>query len=135
LPVFKVKTRLQSGVLEIALGKHVPDKTNWRKMLKGEVQPIDLKQQRDELLALCEEDIKSFEQEFGADAYELLDESIVDIHYPVKEFPVKVSSFNFDKQAEVSGVLNGIKGQYLIFDTGVINIRKFTSYEVEVRVS
>ncbi|MDF4956873.1 DUF2797 domain-containing protein, partial [Vibrio parahaemolyticus] len=28
--------------------------------------------------------------------------------------------------------LQGIKGQYLIFDTGVINVRKFTSYEVEV---
>ncbi|MFA0412122.1 DUF2797 domain-containing protein, partial [Vibrio splendidus] len=25
-----------------------------------------------------------------------------------------------------------IKGQYLILDTGVINIRKFGSYEVEV---
>ncbi|WP_276529234.1 DUF2797 domain-containing protein [Vibrio aestuarianus] len=28
--------------------------------------------------------------------------------------------------------LGRIKGQYLLFDTGVINIRKFTSYEVEV---
>ena len=37
-----------------------------------------------------------------------------------------------DKNPEVSGVLQGIKGQYLILDTGVINIRKFGSYEVEV---
>ena len=38
----------------------------------------------------------------------------------------------FDKNPVVSGILQGIKGQYLIFDTGVINIRKFTSYEVSV---
>jgi hypothetical protein len=28
-------------------------------------------------------------------------------------------------------VLHGIKGQYLLLDTGVINIRKFSGYEVE----
>jgi hypothetical protein len=28
--------------------------------------------------------------------------------------------------------LLGIKGQYLILDTGVFNVRKFTAYEVEV---
>jgi len=30
----------------------------------------------------------------------------------------------------VEGVLQGIKGQYLILDTGVINLRRFTGYEV-----
>ena len=38
----------------------------------------------------------------------------------------------FDKTEMVEGKLLGIKGQYLIFDNGVINIRKFTSYEVSV---
>ncbi|MDD1613680.1 MAG: DUF2797 domain-containing protein, partial [Methylococcaceae bacterium] len=26
---------------------------------------------------------------------------------------------------------HGVKGQYLLLDTGVINIRKFSGYEVE----
>jgi hypothetical protein len=43
-----------------------------------------------------------------------------------------VNSLNFDKTATVTGTLQGIKGQYLLFDTGVINIRKFTGYEVAV---
>ena len=30
--------------------------------------------------------------------------------------------------------LLGIKGQYLLLDSGVINIRKFTGYQVEVAV-
>ncbi len=46
--------------------------------------------------------------------------------------PTKISSHNFDKNPEVTGILQGIKGQYLILDTGVINIRKFTSYEIKV---
>ncbi|MGE4570300.1 MAG: DUF2797 domain-containing protein, partial [Gammaproteobacteria bacterium] len=30
----------------------------------------------------------------------------------------------------VSGVLHGIKGQYLLLENGVLNIRKFGSYHV-----
>ena len=54
----------------------------------------------------------------------------MDLTFPVTEHPSKITSFNFDKDPVVSGVLQGIKGQYLIFDNGVINIRKFTSYEI-----
>ena len=36
------------------------------------------------------------------------------------------------KTPEIRGTLLGIKGQYLIFDIGVINIRKYTGYHVEV---
>jgi len=38
---------------------------------------------------------------------------------------------NPEKQPDLSGVLLGIKGQYLILDSGVLNIRKHTGYEVE----
>lgn len=56
---------------------------------------------------------------------------MIEIQYPAEQYPAKVKSFNLDKIAEVAGVLQGIKGQYLLLDTGVINIRKFTGYEVE----
>jgi hypothetical protein len=49
----------------------------------------------------------------------------------VLEYPEKVKSFNFDKTPAVEGVLMGIKGQYLILDNGVLNIRKFTSYNLQ----
>ena len=62
---------------------------------------------------------------------ELLDQDIVYIEFPVTQFPTKIVSHNFDKNPVVEGVLEGIKGQYLIFDTGVINVRKFTSYQIE----
>jgi len=52
--------------------------------------------------------------------------------YPVQAYPTKVVSFNLDKTPIVEGTLLGIKGQYLIFDTGVINIRKYTAYQLAV---
>jgi hypothetical protein len=47
----------------------------------------------------------------------------------VVEYPKKIKSLNFDKDPVVSGVLKGIKGQYLLFDQGrVINMRKYGGY-------
>ena len=85
-----------------------------------------------ELLPLVEDKIAEIKQQFGDDAIEILSADITSISYPVLQHPTKITSHNFDKNPEVTGVLQGIKGQYMIFDTGVINIRKFTSYEVEV---
>ncbi len=130
LPIFKVQTRLQSGLVEVALAKFIADKTNWRNMLKGQSDVLDLKAATTELLPQIEEKLDELAELFGATAIEKLDEDVVTLDYPVDEYPTKISSFNFDKAPEVSGVLKGIKGQYLIFDTGVINIRKFTSYEI-----
>lgn len=132
LPIFKVATRQQSGLLEVELAKFIADKTNWRAMLKGAADNIDLKAQAANLKAQIRPQLDELCERFGADAITELDEEVVALNYPVDDYPTKVSSLNFDKQAEVSGVLQGIKGQYLIFDTGVINIRNFSAYEVEV---
>ncbi len=132
LPIFKVQSRHISGLIEIAIAKHVSDKTSWQQMLKGKAESIDLIAKRDELIAVCEAELAEITRRFGQQAIELLtDKPIVDIHFPVDNYPVKVKSFNLDKNPDVSGVLHGIKGQYLLLDTGVINIRKFSGYEVE----
>ena len=135
LPIMKVKSRYISGLVEVAIAQHVSDKTSWQRMLKNLVEPVDLKSKRDELLTLCQPEIAAVTQRFGEDAIEFLPEAaVVDINFPVERYPEKVKSFNFDKTPEVSGVLQGIKGQYLLLDTGVINIRKFAGYEVEIIV-
>ncbi len=132
LPIFKVQSRYISGLVEIAIAKHVSDKTSWQQMLKNKAEPVDLAAKRDELIAICKAELDEIAQRFDPQALEFLaDETAVDIHFPVDSYPVKVKSFNLDKDAEVSGVLHGIKGQYLLLDTGVINIRKFAGYEVE----
>ena len=63
------------------------------------------------------------------------DNEIVEINYPVNEYPEKVKSLSFVKLDEIAGLLWGIKGQYLIFDDGtVLNIRKHTGYLISLEV-
>lgn len=133
LAVMRVRSRLQSGVLEVMFKQHVADKTNWRDMLKGAAVELDMAAERDRLLAACQGAISELEDQFGFFAIsKLFGIEPVSIEYPVAQYPEKISSFNFDKDPEVSGKLLGIKGQYLILDGGVINLRRFSGYEVEL---
>ncbi len=132
LPIFKVQSRFMAGLIEIAIAKHVSDKTSWQQMLKNHVAPLDLADKRGELVSKCDVELTEIIKRFGLQAIEfLVDESSVDICFPVDTYPVKIKSFNLDKNPEVSGILQGVKGQYLLLDAGVINIRKFSGYEVE----
>jgi hypothetical protein len=76
--------------------------------------------------------IEAIISKHGSDSVEAVDLSIQNINYHVDEYPVKIKSFNFDKDPIISAKLVGIKGQYLIFDTGVINIRKFSGYKCTI---
>jgi hypothetical protein len=133
LPIFRVSTRLLSGKLEVILRDQVSDRTDWRRMLKGEPEAIDLAELRDSLFEQLAEPIAqliSTEEEGAIEA--LPSGETVNISYPVLEYPEKVSALNFDKTHEIHGRLMGIKGQYLILDKGVINIRKFGGYYVKL---
>ena len=131
LPIFRVKTRQISGLVEVALAELMADKTNWRAMLKGDGAAVDLHAEAATHIPNIEEKLQEIVQQFGGDAVERLDADAIALAYPVVEYPLKIKSFNFDKAPVVEGTLLGIKGQYLLFDAGVINIRKFTGYEVE----
>ena len=133
LPILRVSKRYYSGLIETAFKKHISDRTNWRTMLKNEVEPLDLYQ--------------IFESLWPAIASELDDELTSDIEiiaakdgnqnfqYPAQQYPTKIVSFNLDKTPFFEGRLDAIKGQYLILDSGVINIRKFAGYKVSITVS
>lgn len=127
LPIFRVKNRYQSGLVEVMIKKWVADKTDWRKMLKGEGETLALFAKRDLLL-------KNAEWNDDPDIEVLQNQNILSIRYPVLSYPDKITTFNIEKTPEISGILLGIKGQYLIFDNGVINIRNLTGYVVSVRI-
>jgi len=133
LPIMRVATRQQSGLVEDVLRSQVTDRTNWRAMLKGEAAALDLAQLAGEIFETCQDGITALQERFGLQAIQpLSDLAVVDITYPVLAYPAKVASFDLEKTPVVEGTLQGIKGQYLIFDTGVINIRKFTAYQLAV---
>ena len=135
IPMVRVATRYLAGLVEVACKAHVADRTNWRAMLKGDVPELDLVDERQRMLGLISDDLESLRQAHGQDSIREVDEQGLGLSYPVQVWPAKIKTHNLDKSPEVEGVFEGIKGQYLILDTGVINIRKFTGYEVRFRVA
>jgi hypothetical protein len=136
LPIYRVKTRQQSGLVEVLFKDHINDRTNWRAMLKGEVDLLELTAERNRLCAEVLPGIEALQQRFGLQAITPLgDETPRNFDYPVLNYPTKVVSHNPDKKALIEGTLQGIKGQYLILDTGVINMRKFGGYHMALSVN
>lgn len=127
IPILEVKTRLESGIIEKFLNNYVSDRTNWRKMLKNETENIDLEKKKQELLPKTKEITKKI------DVKNLTDD-VINICYPVLEYPNKINSVNFNKTPHISGELKGIKGQYLLFEKDVVNIRKFSSYNITLSI-
>ena len=135
LPVFKVSQRYYSGLVEILYKQSVSDRTQWQRMLKGQVEPMDLIQHQQALKNNFSEQIEAMQADLPEGAIETIEnDSMTEILYPVDVYPEKIKSFNLDKQPLVEGTLMGIKGQYLILDTGVINVRKFSGYHVDFGV-
>ncbi|MFT5260981.1 MAG: hypothetical protein ACI9J2_002887 [Saprospiraceae bacterium] len=133
LAVLRAPSRYKVGQLEVLFKKHLNDRTDWRKMLKGIAEPIDLKARRDEVLAQLEAELEAAQDKLG---WEFLHEGeLQSFSYPVNHYPEKVTSLNLDKAPIFTGELQGIKGQYLIFDVGVINIRKYTGYNLTIETA
>jgi len=130
--IFRVKSRFHSGLIEVVVGKHLSDRTDWRKMLKGNPEEVDMREYKASIYQLVKhelDDLRSLHPDF---MFELLEENPVTINYPVETYPDKIAALNLHRQNKISGRLMGIKGQYLIMDCGVVNLRKFAGYEVEV---
>ena len=133
LPIARVSTRYQSGLFEVLCKAFVADKTNWRALLRGDAVSVDLQEQRDQLLRNAATGIQQLQSEFGLTAIQLLpDAQPQTFTYPIERYPTTITTLNLDKDPVVEGVLTGIKGQYLFFPHGALNIRKFTAYEVEL---
>lgn len=130
----RVPSRYHAGLLEVALKRFVTDRTDWRKMLTSDPDPHDLIAQRDELLGRCEDTLSQLNAGEESPVTHLPEEESRTFAYPILQYPKKVSSFNLDKTGLIEGQLLGIKGQYLILDRGVLNIRKFAGYHVALVV-
>jgi hypothetical protein len=133
LPIFRVDSRYQSGLIEVALAARVADKTDWRRMLKGDPEPLDLEAERERLVSECSEQLRAIGEAVGAEHIRpLYGTEPLRLGYPVLKYPAKIRSLSLDKTPIVEGRLQGIKGQYLIFDTGVVNVRKHAGYLVSL---
>ena len=119
----EVPNRRFSGDIEVAIKKYVSDKTNWRKMLSGKPQNLNLVELKNNLSNYIPKDLKK---------YLVNDNNIIEINYPVDKYPQKIKSVKLTEETNViSGQLNGIKGQYLILDNDrVFNVRSHEGFLV-----
>ena len=130
LPILQATSRHISGLAETVLAQHVSDKTSWQQMLKQKPAALDLPSWRDLLLQQTAPELAEIRANHGADCLQPLALETVEICYPIESYPKKIKSLDLEKTPTISGVLQGIKGQYLLLDNGVINIRKYTGYEI-----
>lgn len=127
IAIVEVPNRYLAGITEVALKNHYADKTNWRKMLTNTFETIDLVAERLKVEHLIPTEVQEYFYNQKIDLYEM--------HYPVLEYPSKVTSLSLDKTPNFQGKLIGIKGQYLLFEGGtVFNIRSSEGYVVKIEV-
>jgi hypothetical protein len=124
--IAKTPNRYLAGCIEVQLKKVVSDRTSWQKMLKNQLPHIDLESEKKRLRTFLSTELQSF----------VCDSTThVEFSYPALHFPTQIKSLSLQKIPEISGLLIGIKGQYLIFESGhVFNVRKHTGYEVYLDV-
>lgn len=127
IPIVEVPNRYLAGITEVVLKNHYADKTNWQKMLKNEVPEVDLLAERLKLENLIPPEVKEYFYQQKGEVYQM--------HFPVLQYPKKVTSLSLDKSPNFQGKLTGIKGQYLIFEDGtVFNVRTFEGYVVKISI-
>ncbi|WP_127845121.1 DUF2797 domain-containing protein [Psychroflexus aestuariivivens] len=126
IAILEAPNRYLAGITEVALKEHIADKTNWRTMLKNEIEDKNLAETRDVLKEFIPDEAKPY----------FLDESEeIHINFPVLEYPTKLKSLNLEKNNNFKGKLKGIKGQYLIFENGVVfNIRNSEGLVIDFEV-
>ncbi len=126
IAILETPNRYLAGIAEVALKEFVADKTNWRKMLTNDVEDVDLLRFRESMLPHIPQE---------AQEYIIKPNAETAINFPVLSYPKKVKTVNLSKTPSHTGVLKGIKGQYLIFEDGtVMNVRSHEGYVVEWKV-
>ena len=126
LPIAKTENRYEAGMIEVALKEHLPDKTNYKKMLQDDFEgEIDLADFRNKVKQYFPDDFATFYND---------EEEIYKLDFPYQA-PEKITSFTLDKNPEFEGVLKGIKGQYLYFEgENFMNMRGHEGYVVELKI-
>ncbi|WP_406684993.1 DUF2797 domain-containing protein [Seonamhaeicola sp. MEBiC1930] len=127
IEIVEVPNRYIAGITEVALKNHVSDKTNWRKMLRNDIEDENLLEWRDRLKGLIPNEAKD---------YIIENNSETNLDFPVSKYPEKPKSLNIVKSQSYTGKLVGIKGQYLLFeDQTVFNVRANEGIVVKISIN
>lgn len=128
IPILETKSRLDAGIIEEYIGNYIGDRTSWQKMVTGEPDRdgIDLKKERDKFYRAVENDsdLRSKIQSIKPSSVK----KSTEFTYPILSYP-KAKSIKVEPGTSIESRLIGIKGQYLLLEQGVINLRTYEGYE------
>lgn len=124
--LLQTPNRFLAGEAEVALKKYMSDKTNWRSMLKNERDSSNIKSSKDH----AKNFIPSNLLHYFIDA-----SNVLSIDFPVVEYPDNPKSIKLNKDSFFSGILKGVKGQYLIFEKNqVLNFRAHEGHIFKIEI-
>ena len=122
----KTPNRYLAGLIELEISQYISDRTQWRKMILGQYDELDLNKKKNDLQKYLSNNLKK---------YYLNNEDMIDLEYPIIKNLEKIKSFNIEKFKTIKKILSGIKGQYLMFDDNhVLNVRKYTGYNFTIKI-
>jgi len=121
----RTRSRHAAGLLEADIAQQVSDRGQWRQMVATQPPRIDLQGAAQELTEKYRQNHPDAQFLAVSDTHQIV--------YPVLRLP-PAQRLNFRGVNTHEGVLCGIKGQFLLFEHGVFNIREHSGYEVEISV-
>lgn len=127
LVVLNAATRRDAGLAEVAIATILPDRTDWRRMLRADVPLLDLPAAWRRLLE------SSLVLPDGVMPVEATAEDVVSLAYPLSANSPPEHTLRLD-EGSISGNLKGMKGQYLVLGTGAFNVRAHAGYLVRASI-
>jgi hypothetical protein len=139
LELCTTNSRIEAGIIESFIGQFLPDRTTWQKMVTGapEIDSLDLLNEREKFLKAIQNSKLEFSNTKGKKSQiqfhpsKMKETSL--FHYPIQSYP-KAKSIKPVPNQSIESKLIGIKGQYLLMEEGVLNLRTYGGYGFQLEI-
>jgi len=124
LTILETSTRRAAGQAEAIIASLLPDRTDWRKMLRDDVPELDL--------GAAARELRRSGLTLPGEVSWVEAAPVQRLHYPLPAVAVVPEVLKLDNERPLAGNLLGMKGQYLLLSTGALNVRRCRSYQVQI---
>lgn len=126
LVIARTESRKAAGELELLLAKSVPDKTDWRKLVTGQSDSVDLTAECARVRTRVGRAIEDIE------GVHWVHETPQTLEFPVQRYLNRARRIRLIDDRVVTGKVLGIIGQFIMFDHGAFNVAEHTGMRVTV---
>ena len=121
--ILQAQTRRDAGLAEAQIARGLSERTDWRRLLRGDVPVLDMAQE-------CVQ-LQSAIADLPAGVSWIESRRLRTFTYPIVRYPSRLERLRLST-GDVEGNLLGVKGQYLLLSSGVFNVRQHAGYEVRI---